>query len=177
MPKKTAPETETQDEPSATHRPVTISGLVFQSPNRYAEGHVLTSGEASAMNQLLSENLRNNFATQVKKAQTEGEAAIAALPTAFTSYAEGYEFSGKRRASAGVDPIEREARKLAKADLLAALRGKGVKISDYPEDLLEEKVKTLVASRPKYMETAKARLDLLNKLASDSMDVLDEAAE
>ena len=50
-----APTTASTDE-------ITIAGQVFSVPVRYAAGHVLTEGEASALNQTYHENLRNNFA-------------------------------------------------------------------------------------------------------------------
>jgi hypothetical protein len=47
---------------------ITISGHSFNVPVRYEEGHELTAGEASALNQTYHENLRNNFAKKVKDA-------------------------------------------------------------------------------------------------------------
>lgn len=166
-------------EATPTHRPISISGITFQSPNRYAEGHILTSGEAGSLNQLLSENLRNNFAGKIKKLEeAKVELDAPKLQEEFDTYAAAYTFSaGRGRSSTGLDAVTREARKLAKADFVAALTKKGIKIADYPKDDLEEKVATLVASRPKYLETAKARIALLDGLARESLDILDEAAE
>ena len=45
---------------------IIIQGVTFNVPTPYAEGHVLATNEASALNQLLHENLRNNFASKVK---------------------------------------------------------------------------------------------------------------
>ena len=52
---------------------VTIAGNVFAVPLRYAAGHVITEGEASALNQTLCENVRNNLAPKIKKELAEGK--------------------------------------------------------------------------------------------------------
>jgi hypothetical protein len=48
---------------------VTIAGEVFKIDTPYTEGHTCTAGEASALNQVRHENLRNNFAKKVKDAK------------------------------------------------------------------------------------------------------------
>ena len=49
---------------------ITIQGMGFAVPIVYAEGHPLTANQAAALNQVLAENLRNNFASKVKEAVT-----------------------------------------------------------------------------------------------------------
>jgi hypothetical protein len=46
---------------------ITIAGQSFNVPIRYEEGHELTSGEASALNQTYHENIRNNLAKKAKE--------------------------------------------------------------------------------------------------------------
>ena len=45
---------------------ITIAGARFTVPLRYAEGHVLTAGEANALNQTYLENCRNNLSGKAK---------------------------------------------------------------------------------------------------------------
>ena len=45
---------------------ITIAELQFTVPLRYAEGHVLTAGEANALNQTYLENCRNNLSGRAK---------------------------------------------------------------------------------------------------------------
>ena len=125
-------------EPTApTTDQITIAGQTFSVPLRYTAGHVLTEGEASALNQTYHENLRNNFAKTVKEARVvppanEGDepgtrelddADIARLQSGLDTYAASYEF-GVRVASTRTpaDPIGREAVNLAKEAIRAKLR-------------------------------------------------------
>ena len=48
---------------------LTIQGVDFEIDSPYVEGYSLKSNEASAMNQLLAENIRNNMATTVRSAK------------------------------------------------------------------------------------------------------------
>ncbi len=50
---------------------ITIQGANFNAPQPYDEGHVLTVNEASALNQVFAENLRNNFAARIKRSAEE----------------------------------------------------------------------------------------------------------
>ena len=47
-------------------RTLTIAGETFQVPVRYRAGHVLTEGEAQALNQAYVEAVRNNNAEKVR---------------------------------------------------------------------------------------------------------------
>jgi len=51
---------------------LTVQGIRFPLPTqpRYAEGHVLTSVEASVLNQTFAENLRNNWANSISSPRT-----------------------------------------------------------------------------------------------------------
>src|SRR6516162_3885340 len=47
---------------------MTIQGLQFDIKTPYKEGHMITAGEASQLNQVRMENIRNNFASVVRNA-------------------------------------------------------------------------------------------------------------
>lgn len=106
---------------------LTINGHQFEVPEgllaKYQVGYTLaTEGEAHALQQVFTENLRNNFAGKVKAKLNGGEELTpedqAALQVEFDAYASKYEF-GVRGAGGGPrtvkDPVEREVRKMAAA--------------------------------------------------------------
>ena len=133
---------------------ITIQGRTFNAPSPYTEGHVLTGAEAGALNQVLAENLRNNFAAQMKKAKEDGKDLS---QTDFDTYAANYHFGvrgggGLRKV---VDPIEREARALIKPVILAALAKKGIKQKELGDGELENLITAGLAKYPQVMENAK----------------------
>lgn len=154
---------------------ITIQGLEFTVPVRYSEGHTLTAGEASALNQVFHENLRNNFAVKIKKLkEVEEELDVAKLQDSLSAYADEYQFgirtAGGPRSVA--DPVKREALNLAKAAIKAALSAKGKSLKDAGgTEWLNDKAEELVLARPAFMEQAKARLDEMKSLASDALGV------
>jgi hypothetical protein len=87
-------------------REITIAGAVFQVPIKYREGHVLTAGEASALNQTFRENVRNNLASKEGLTQEQ-----------VNEYAAKYEF-GERQAAVR-DPIEAMALTIARRKVKA----------------------------------------------------------
>lgn len=109
---------------SATH-PVTIAGLSFDVPLRYEPGHVLTEGEASALNQTLCENVRNNIAPRIKKAEealAEGQTIVhSEWQATVADYATKYEF-GVRAISTPADPLEAEVNRMVRAIIKTALK-------------------------------------------------------
>lgn len=87
---------------------IVVQGIEFSAPEPYTAGHVLLDNEASALNQTYAENLRNNFAGNVKEAkEAHGERLpsniVEQLRDEFESYAASYTF-GVRRAGE-VDPV------------------------------------------------------------------------
>jgi len=168
---------------------ITIAGQVFTVPVRYAEGHVLTAGEASALNQTYHENLRNNFASNVKAArvvpaETEGgeagsrelsESDVAALQAKLDEYAAEYQFGVRAAGSsrAPVDPVEREAISLAKDAVRAALKKQDKKAD-------AEQVATLAAllveKNPQFRIVAAQRIEASKAVAGASLDDILSAA-
>lgn len=135
---------------------VTIAGHIFAVPLRYEAGHVITEGEASALNQTLCENVRNNLAPKLKKEQEalgEGNGLdTAAWQTKVTEYGQAYEF-GVRQISVAVDPLDAEIQRMAKAAVKLALKTAITeknpkypgKLKDY-EDQIPKLVAGLLAS-------------------------------
>lgn len=148
---------------------ITIAGKEFNVPSRYEEGHELTAGEASALNQTYHENLRNNFAKKVKDAGENAD--LAALQAELDAYAAAYAF-GVRTPGTGAgrtsDPVLSEAMRMAKKQIGDLIRTKGGKVSDYPADQISAAAKALLA-RPEgeqIMEVARQRVAEQKSLAS-----------
>lgn len=131
---------------------VTIDGIEFTVPQPFTEGHVCTANEAHALNQILVENSRNNFASRIKRAKEKGTAQ----PTQaeLDEYLSGYAF-GERRAG-GLDAVTAEAVELALVHVKKAITKSGGKISDYKAKDLEAKALEVVGKNPQLLEQAKA---------------------
>ena len=101
---------------------VNIKDTTVTTDIRYTEGHSITAGEASALNQLLRENLRNNFATKLEALKAEGKTQEE-IQAVFTEYASNYQFGVKtiRASSAKLSPVEAQARIIARGLLKAKL--------------------------------------------------------
>lgn len=153
---------------------VTIAGKQFPLINPYEAGHILTDGEASALNQLRHENVRNNSAKMVKD-WTGSEDELAAK---IAEYDAGYQFN-VRAAGEGrepADPVGREALSLAKLAIKSALEKAGQKasaeqISAAAKALLEHPEKG-----PQFRQVAEQRLNEKKELAARAANLVDIAS-
>lgn len=99
---------------------IVIQGATFSVPTPYAEGHTLTANEANALNQVLTENLRNNFANKVKAALETVDGAVDnlnmdELQAALDAYSKDYEFGVRKiGARSGTTALEKEAMSIAR---------------------------------------------------------------
>lgn len=131
---------------------ITIAGVAFTAPQPYIAGHPLTDGEAKALNQVLAENLRNNFASKVKAALNGAEELTAdqkaTLDDEFGAYASAYEFNATtvRASRAAVDPVEAEAIKIAKQVVSVKLKEVGKKRSDISDETYNAAIDKVAAS-------------------------------
>lgn len=173
---------------------ILIQGVMFPVKAPYAEGHPLTAGEASQLNQVLAENLRNNFAGKVKDAKaaayveanggkaedvtdaqlkgvTLDDAVIESLRAEFTEYAETYEF-GVRRGGRIMDPVEREINRMAEEAVKAAIKGKGIKLSSVADDKFDELVRGFIEAKPELREEAERRVRAAQDAAGIDLSAL-----
>jgi hypothetical protein len=152
---------------------ITIAGHSFNVPVRYEEGHELTAGEASALNQTYHENLRNNFAKKVKDASDNGATPdLAALQAELDAYAAEYAF-GVRSGGGGVsrDPVMSEAMRIAKKQIGDLIRAKGGKVNNYEPAAITNAAKALL-DRPEgaaIMEAARKRVEEQKTLAAGDL--------
>jgi hypothetical protein len=144
---------------------VGIQGVVLTIAQPFTEGHTCTGNEAAALNQLLKENVRNNQAPAVKKADDE-KVPKTKIQADLDTYVNGYEF-GIRRAGSTLDPIEREALSLAKEKVREAMARKGLKLSEVKAADITAKAQATVEKYPQFREKAK------QIVASRKMDISD----
>lgn len=139
----------------------TIASKEFEVYKPYSEGHPLSAGEASAMNQVFSENLRNNFAKKVKEANEAGTFDQETFQELLDKYATEYEF-GVRTSSGGTrapaDPVEARALNLAKTAVRNKIKEAGHSLKDFSAEAISERAKKAVESNPKFRELAAAQI-------------------
>lgn len=179
---------------------VRIQDTLFLILKPYSEGYQLKANEASAMNQLLAENIRNNFAGTVKVAKAKAggwddarieaakaeqlnafvatqnlsDEAVAELQEQLDEYVSSYEF-GLRTGRAGKTPFEREVETVARADLDQLLRDHG----HNPSKLFKnhrEKYDALYArlydsNKDDIERRAQERLNSLKKTSTSDIDL------
>lgn len=154
----------------------------------YTVGHQLTEGEAAQLNQVLAENVSNNLRKRLGDGITEGEGESATqrpytaeeAQALVDNYLNSYE-PGVRQAGSGeprvTDPVEREARRIAKEKVSALLKQSNMKQKDVDigalveaaytqnKDALTAQAEKIVAARKK-ADAASDGIDLSNLLGT-----------
>jgi hypothetical protein len=157
-----------QYDASTPRTEITIQSQTFTLPQPFTAGHPLTEGEASQMNQLLAENVRNNFAGKIKAQADKPEAERKEFTQAdLDAYVTEYEF-GVRRAGNGearLTPVEREARRIARDTISAKLKELGKKVD---KDTMENLVSTL-AAKDHVVKEAEKRVKATAKISLDEL--------
>lgn len=124
----------------------TINGMAFELSTPYAEGHTVSAIEARVLNQTRAENIGNNVRAKIKEMQEAGNTEqeiidyVTGVDGAYTFTAAGV--SASRR----LDPVEREATKLARELLKQHLAQSGRKLTVAPEGLTDEEWDDKVAA-------------------------------
>ena len=153
---------------------ITIAGEVFEISEPYAEGHVISTIEATRLNQLRGENIANNMRKAVKSAVTANN--VAEIRREIVDYDAEYEFTavvaGGRRT---MDPVERECRAIArdsiKKNLAEESPPRKLKDIDPPEKL--EAAIAEISERDVVVKLAKKRVAEKQKLVETSMEGID----
>lgn len=151
---------------------VTVAGKIFTMPAPYEEGHTLTAGEASQLNQVFHENIRNNFAKKVKEADEAGKFDAADFQSQIDKYANEYEMGGRRATGprAPADPVAKEALRLARSAIEAQLRSQGKKPSDFSN--IGDIASKLVTSNPVFTERARENVAAAQAAAQETLGSL-----
>lgn len=172
----------------AENKTVTIAGFQFELKQPYDEGHVLTTSEAGVLNQTYLENIRNNVANRIKTAKEAAEAAgtefsldtpiggdsedaAKTLRQVVSDYADSYEFGVRStRTAEPVDPVQREARVIARDTLNSKLKAAGTKRKDISDEAYEGAIAAL-AARDDVQKEAQRRVNNRSKIGSDEIDL------
>lgn len=171
---------------------ITIQGLDFDVGAPYAAGHVVNENEANALNQTRAENIRNNFASRIKKeverlkvadstqldldAPTGENGDQPSLNAQFAAYVgdgEGaYQF-GVRPASSRepVDPVQKEALVLARQILSDAMKAKGILRKNMTDEQYENALQ-LYAKEASIQKEAKRRVADRQKIGAGVLEQL-----
>ena len=154
---------------------ISILGTEFTVTTPYAEGHAVSAAEAKALNQCRAENIANNFRKRVKDADGNA-AALAEVTDEFNAYDATYEFTlasaGGSRSS--MTPLEKEARKVAKAWISAKLKDAGKSLKVYTEEIGADGVKAKIAEVSEadaIVALAKKNLKEAEKLADTQLEL------
>lgn len=137
-------------------------------PQPYSAGpHELSSGEASALNQTIAENLSNNLRKKLVEGNPDEDGrqwTDAEAQDIVDKYLDEYEI-GVRRAGTGAarvtDPVEREARKIARQKAVAYIKENGGRPSDFDLDPIIDQIfdanrDVLMAEGKKIVKAAEA---------------------
>lgn len=138
--------------------------FIVQAP--YCEGHLMTRGEAQALNQLRAERIRENcrptFSTAADSAPSgiPDTAMLQLIQQKITRYDEGFQFAEKHESRAqapAISAIEREALELARGEA--------------PDGSTEEEIATL-ASSIDLLAAATERVRIRAEIARSGIDSL-----
>lgn len=153
---------------------ITIAGIALSVPQPFSEGHVLRENEASVLNQTYAENIRNNFASTVKKAKEEAAANNAPLDPAtlqagLDEYLVSYDFGVRRVGTRAVsmDPVQREALRMAEEAVKAALHKRGTSIKEVGKERFAELAAQVLEKNPQLLERAKQIVDIKSSIPGD----------
>ena len=154
--------------------------VTVQVPQPYSPGaRELTEGEANALNQIVAENLSNNLRASIVQGRQIGEGDSATFEpytddeaqALVDAYLAEYEL-GVRRAGSGerqvTDPVEREARKIAREKAKELIKSQGGKPADYDMAPIVDAI--FAANKDVLMAEGKKIVDRANK-AADSISV------
>jgi hypothetical protein len=148
---------------------ITIAGRAFDVPSRYSEGHVLTANEASALDQVFHENIRNNLSKKLDgKSDEEAQALV-------TEYAGAYVFGARTGGFISRDPVETEALNMCREAVRNAMKRKGYKLTGKdatPASKITELAKQLFDKDPeKWLGPARETVALKKQTQGASGDI------
>ena len=137
----------------------------------YAEGHVLSALEADKLNHVFADNIRTSLIAKIKRVAEDKSVDVSALSDEFQGFADAYTFTVRAPRTA-VDPVTKEAHKIAKEQVLAAIRRKGGNPADYTAEQLSEYIAKVIQHKPEIMEEAERRVNSSRQIAGDLLSDL-----
>jgi DNA repair ATPase RecN len=151
----------------------TINGLQFDISAPYAEGHTINAIEARVLNQTRAENIGNNARAKIKEMQEAGN-SDQEIADYVSSVDQNYQFTAAGvSASRKLDPVEREANKIARELLRSHLATSGRKLTVAPEGMTDEEWDDKVSAEVERI----AGLDDVVKAAQKNVQAKNKQAE
>lgn len=141
---------------------IKVNKVDYTIPCPFEEGHVCTANEAKALNQLLKENVRNNFASKIKP-----DAPIPSQEE-FDAYVAGYEFG--IRSITSTDPVMKEMIKIAEGLVMKSLEKAGVSKKALGADAFNKKVDEVLAN-PDYEAKIRAKAEQIVEIKASAIDL------
>lgn len=136
---------------------------------------MLLPSEAAALNALRAELIKKNFAKVVKRLtetvnstdEFERQEFALRLHDEFSAYAPTFTFPAPRSPRPVINPAFREAQKIARAQITAALQQRGIKPSSLKPGFMESRVEALLEKSPEILAEAERRLAALKTVSED----------
>jgi hypothetical protein len=155
---------------------ITIQGNLFRVPIRYNAGHVLSDGEAGALNQTFHENLRNNFAKRVSEG-VEAGLPMETLQQQLDDYASEYQFGTRTGGGTRGDPVMTFAMNIARELIRNVIKTKGMNSEEWPPSRVSQAAKALIDSQGEdgmIVTTARKQVEAEREAAKDAMTSVNE---
>lgn len=155
----------------------TINGVQFPISQPYEVGGVIGEAEARALNQVRAENIGNNTRAKIKEAQDAGK-SDKEIQDIVAEVDASYELT-VASVSAGrkLDPVEREARKIARELLKTHLAESGRKLTVAPEGESDESWAEKIEANLEQLMGNEEVLKVAKKNVDDKKKQADKLAE
>lgn len=144
-----------------------INGVAFEVSQPYSAGHTINEAEAKTLNQVRAENIGNNLRDKIKELCEAGNEAGARELFAEKDASYVFTFSVGGGGSRKLDPIEREARAIARDLIKATLANSGRKITVAPEGKTEDEWKEAVEAEVDRISATEEVLKVAKKNVAD----------
>ena len=144
-----------------TTRTLTVLGIEAEIKVPYAEGHALNAQEAGVLNQCFAENVGNNMRREVKEAK-DTETDAAAIVKTIQEYATRYHFG--MTSSRTTDPVEKQARSIARDVLRNELRKQDRTLDDLTKEERAAEISRIAADE-RVQALAKKQVKGMDELA------------
>jgi len=149
----------------ADAKKIIIQGVSVEVDQPYEAGHEVTEAEAKALNQVRAENIGNNVRKAIKELVDAAGEITAAVTKAAQKLVSGkddkYEFTLASIGGVRLDPLEKEARSLARNWVAGKLKEMGITQKKYLEDNGEDAIDIKIAELCEHPEIKKAAEEAL----------------
>ncbi len=156
--------------PAEGMQTITIQSESFIISAPYSEGHAISKVEARVLNQTRCENIANSQRKAIKEAKEDGSFDLKVARKSVADYDSNYSFAtGGPAVRRTLDPIQKEARAIARNLIASKLKEQGKKMKDQDKEKLATAVDQW-AEHPKVIASATKVVKEREELANLSLD-------